>query len=83
MGMAPIGWDTIGWWQQTMGVELAPWEARMLRFLSRDYLIESQAAEKPDAPAPWMETVDREAIADKVVGIFGRMIGQGRNAGRD
>lgn len=53
MDRAPISWVTIQAWQSTMGKRLRPWEARLLRRLSIDYLTESRAAEDMQRPAPW------------------------------
>jgi hypothetical protein len=40
-------------WQRQSGVELQPWEARVVKHLSEAYLSESHAARDPDAKAPW------------------------------
>ena len=53
MGPAPLSHSELRAWMDNCGVELQPWEARALRRLSIDYLVESNTAEKADAPAPW------------------------------
>jgi hypothetical protein len=53
MGAVPISFQEIESWQHQVGVELAPWEVRMLRSLSREYVGELNAATKPDRPMPW------------------------------
>lgn len=75
MGQAPIEWRDIAAWQEITGITLPPWQASMLRRLSRDYLAESQEATKPDRPAPYAPEdateANRDAVASKVRGIFG------------
>lgn len=70
MGAAPIAWQTLAIWSELTGAELLPWEARLLRNLSREYLNEAHQAEKRDRPAPWSEHIDREAISSKVSSLF-------------
>lgn len=65
MGMVPISWQTLSAWQKLTGVQLAPWEARMLRTLSSEYLAESRRAESENCPAPWRtEVTEREREVD-------------------
>jgi hypothetical protein len=40
-------------WCELTGIQLAPWESRMLRRLSHEYLSETHRAEKFGAQAPW------------------------------
>lgn len=61
MGAAPISWQSIIAWQQAAGVRLTPWEARLLRKLSIEYLAEAKRAESENCPPPWRaEVTDRE-----------------------
>jgi hypothetical protein len=53
MGVAPLSWLTIQAWQCSTGVDLAPWEARLIRRLSVDYVAESRRAESENCPSPW------------------------------
>lgn len=53
MGSGPISWLQIDAWSRLTGVTLAPWEARLLRRLSSEYLAESRAAESVHRAAPW------------------------------
>ncbi len=71
--MAAIGWRDLTAWQEVMGIELEPWEARLIRRLSSEYISQYHEAEKPDCPAPWVEVVEanREIVAAKVASIFG------------
>lgn len=53
MGAAPLSWQTIDAWQRVTGVRLMPWEARLIRRLSSDYLAMSRKAESENCPPPW------------------------------
>jgi hypothetical protein len=53
MGAGPITHGELRAWMDNIGIELEPWECRLLRRLSGDYLAESRKAEKADCPAPW------------------------------
>ena len=68
MGSAAIGWQDIGAWQQITGIELLPWEARILRRLSQDFISQNHDAGKPECPAPWAALSDdrREAVGRKI-----------------
>jgi hypothetical protein len=55
MGEAPIGWQTIAAWADLTGARVSPWQARLLRDLSKAYLTERVAAEDPVWPAPWVD----------------------------
>lgn len=65
MGSSPISWREIEAWQTLTGVALAPWEARLLRKLSSDYLAESRKAESENCPPPWRwEVTQAERVAE-------------------
>lgn len=72
MGPAIIGWRDLQAWQEMVGIDLEPWEARMLRKLSSAYLSQSLKSEKPDCPAPYVsqQQIDREAVSRKVGNAF-------------
>jgi hypothetical protein len=53
MGTAPLSQREIHYWQLNSGVRLPPWEARLMRRLSVDYLAESRRAEEETCPPPW------------------------------
>ncbi|MCW2395892.1 hypothetical protein M2343_002308 [Sphingobium sp. B8D3B] len=53
MGSSPLCFTEIEAWQRVTGVRLAPWEARLIRKLSSDYLAESRKAESENCPPPW------------------------------
>ena len=75
MGQAPISWQSIQGWQQLTGIPLEPGQAKLLRRLSTDYLVENRAAEDPDRPPPWTAkpTEDRRnAVSRKLRSIFAR-----------
>lgn len=65
MGAGPISWQSIAAWQQVTRVALPPWEARLIRQLSVEYLAEGRKAESENCPAPWRAPVtEREKQAE-------------------
>ncbi len=62
MKQAALSNTEIRAWQDNTGARLTPWEARLLRSLSREYLCASQAAEAPGCPPPWGESDDGKSI---------------------
>jgi hypothetical protein len=69
MGSGSIDWQDIEAWQRCTGITLPPWQARMLRRLSRSYLAMSREAEEPDCRSPTQEEVtqrEREAVSQKI-----------------
>lgn len=61
MGPAPLSWREIEAWQRATNVRLAPWEARLMRQLSLEYIGESRRAESENCPAPFRtEVTQRE-----------------------
>lgn len=70
MGAAPLSWQEMASWQAQTGIELQPWEARLLRRLSGDYLEAHHAARAPDCPAPYLseETMrrNRETVGRQI-----------------
>ena len=71
MGLGPLTHHEIRAWQSNTGVSLQPWEARILRQLSMDYIAQMRDGEKADCPAPWtsasQQVVDRLRAADKML----------------
>ena len=62
-GVGPLGWPTIDAWQRVSGVDLPPWEARLIRSLSVAYVAESRAAESENCPAPWLAPATEASIS--------------------
>lgn len=62
MGAVPLGWPTIVAWQHATGVELSPWEGRLIRKLSAEYLAEGRRAEAENCPPPWHAGVTAREI---------------------
>jgi len=75
MDAAPVSWTTMRHWQEQTGIELPPWQARLIRRLSADYLDQSRKAREPDCPAPWGQRTEEErhAISAKIKDLFGGM----------
>lgn len=61
MGAVPLSWREIDSWCHRTSVNLPPWEARLLRQLSVEYLAEGRRAESENCPPPWRaEVTQRE-----------------------
>jgi hypothetical protein len=71
MGEAPLTHEELGWWQRNTGITLDPWEARVLKRLSRDYHAQAQKSVKDDCPAPYGEVTRRIIVARKIDAAFG------------
>ncbi len=74
MGAGPMTWLQIDAWSRLTGVALAPWEARLLRRLSSDYLAESRRAEDINWPSPWQAIPsehDRDAEEQRLRMVLG------------
>lgn len=74
MGVGPISWLTIDAWQRLTGVELAPWESRLLRSLSVAYVAEGRRAESETCPPPWRAPVtqhERDAEEKRLRMVLG------------
>ena len=70
MGLGPLTHEEIRAWQSNTGVWLQPWEARILRQLSMDYIVQMRDAEKADCPPPWSaaaRVVDRSSVTDRML----------------
>jgi hypothetical protein len=70
---APIGWTTLCHWQVQTGITLQPWEARLIRRLSTEYLNQSRKARSPDCPAPWGQVTEeqRASVSAGLRSMFG------------
>lgn len=56
MGAGPLTHQEILAWQVLTGIALQPWESRLLRRLSIEYVAESHRAEKLGCEPPWKAT---------------------------
>lgn len=66
MGVAPLSWREIDAWCARTGVDLEPWEGRLLRRLSSEYIAEGRRAESENCPPPWRAPVtEREVKAER------------------
>lgn len=66
MGPAPLSWREIDAWCRRTRVDLAPWEARVIRQLSLAYIAEGRRAESDSCPAPWRTAItQRERDVDE------------------
>lgn len=73
MDRVTLGWCTIIAWREATSTTLAPWEARLIRRASAEYLAETRRASKVDAVAPWgVGTASyREAVDRRLAAMFG------------
>lgn len=71
-GEAAIGYRDIAAFQEVNGVEILPWEASLLRRLSRDFINQAADARKADCPPPYMdqEAVNRVAVDRGLRALF-------------
>jgi len=73
MGPIEVDEERLQAWQSNTGIELLPWESRMLKRLSRDYLSEAHKAASPKCPPPWTPLaieLDRPAIETRIKALF-------------
>lgn len=79
MDRVPLSWGEIGEWSDRTRTPLAPWEARMIRRASTEYLSEVRRAEKPDCPPPWGEemTEDRRELVNRKLNAMFAMFDAG------
>jgi hypothetical protein len=69
MGTVALSWPTIAAWSHMTGVRLCPWEARLIRRLSVEYLAEGRRAEAETCPAPWKAPVSKAEIDAERAGL--------------
>lgn len=85
LSAGPVAWEAIAAWSALTCRSLLPWEARILRQMSRDFAAEVHAAKKPDAPAPWVSLRpsihDREGVARRVGNAF-KVLMQAKRGGK-
>jgi hypothetical protein len=62
MGMVPLSWREIRAWCENTRVVLAPWELRLIRRMSAEYLAEGRRAESENAPPPWRAEITQREI---------------------
>jgi hypothetical protein len=69
VGGAPLSSIELMAWQEGAGIELQPWEFRLLRRLSSDYVAESRKAEDKNCPPPFGE-LQRSRNLNKNIDLF-------------
>jgi hypothetical protein len=65
-GAVPLTQSELRAWQENTGVDLQPWEVRILRRLSCDLVAEMRRAEDPVATPPYGELVRAPDLEDKI-----------------
>lgn len=73
MDRVPLSWAAIREWSLQMVTPLAPWESRLIRRLSAEWLAESRRAVEIDCPPPWLvqTSSNRDAVNRKLAALFG------------
>lgn len=74
MGVGPLSWLSINEWQRAACVRLDPWEAKLIRRLSIEYVAEGRRAEKETCPPPWHREVtqrEREIEQKRLQAVLG------------
>lgn len=73
MGECPLGWQDLAAWQAITGIELAAWEARAIRSMSREFVNFRDEARKADCPPPYLSDIQdkRKKVGLQVRSIFG------------
>lgn len=72
-GAVPLTWVDLQAWQGATGLCLPPWQLRLLRRLSADYLMELNQGAAVDAPPPWERDLTperRKKVAKHVRNVF-------------
>lgn len=77
-GMAgtAISWITLDAWCNRTGIDLQPWQSRLLRRLSGDWLAETDRAKAPDCAPPWTDKPTAESwkvMEDRLEKLFDRL----------
>lgn len=78
-GMAPaaISYSEIAAWSQITGTVISPWDAHMLRHLSRVYINQYADSKDPRTPAPWQDSMPIEDRRAAVVAGFKALSSRG------
>ncbi|MEH3121978.1 MAG: hypothetical protein PGN16_08370 [Sphingomonas phyllosphaerae] len=61
-GAVPLSWGEISAWQTNVHTRLEPWEARLIRALSIEYVAEGRRSESENAPSPWRAPITQREI---------------------
>lgn len=74
MSAAPLSWREINAWCERTCIDLPPWEARLIRRLSGEYLSQSRKAEDENCPPPFRAPVtdrQREVEIQQLMAVLG------------
>ena len=81
MGPAPLSYREIASWSEATDTHLSPWDAQMLRHLSRVYVRAAHDAKEPSAPAPYRDAMNIEQQRQSVVAGFKALARRGKRNG--
>jgi hypothetical protein len=75
-GMGEVGLPhyEIESWQRLSGIELQPWEVKVLRSASIAYAKQAQLAIKPECMPPWISEQYQEGVGNKVSRVFKSLV---------
>lgn len=62
-GDVPLTHTELDAWQRNCGLSLQPWQASLIRRMSRGYLVERVAGADPTRPPPWAEVSAQQKAA--------------------
>ncbi len=66
MGDGPLTHGEIESWQRNSGISLNAWEARTMKRMSLEYLVESRKASERGRPSPWVDAPYARREPDRV-----------------
>jgi hypothetical protein len=69
MGVSPLSWGEINEWCCRTKIDLPPWEARLIRKLSTEYIAESRRAEDETCQPPWRAKLTRREVEVDEAGL--------------
>lgn len=64
MGPAPISYTDIHHWVAITQTEITPWDAHVLRELSKAYVVQLNSSKDPNTPPPYCATPTQEQRED-------------------
>lgn len=69
MGASPLSWREIMAWQEATCIRLPPWEARLMRRLSSEYLAQYHRSESETCPPPWRANLTAQDHAAEIAAL--------------
>ena len=80
-GLVSVTYTEIHAWAELTGANLAPWEAQLLKRLSRTYASAVVEGEDPLAPPPYVRSKpDRQEVGKRVSSMFKMLAARGKKS---